>query len=206
MGDLGKLIFAKGFEKLPKVKKNCPIWSHCRRGPIFITLFQAIVSHERTIRHVQPSRRLVVVRRSKLPDRVVKIQEWCRHFRIVPRRRLFWISRQTAKRNLDPEENRIQQFWAECFGPVSTPVGPKPISIWPTKFEPVWTAQSPVSVWPGTKCFWAKSIWPNPTPSWPESIRNWPKSIWSWAKPVESKFTWPKSIRPQPIGAKSVRP
>ena len=27
--DLGKLIVANGFKKLPKVKKNCPIWSHC---------------------------------------------------------------------------------------------------------------------------------------------------------------------------------
>ena len=26
--DLGKLIVAKGFEKLPKVQKNRPIWSH----------------------------------------------------------------------------------------------------------------------------------------------------------------------------------
>ena len=27
VGDLGKLIVAKGFKKLPKVQK-CPIWSH----------------------------------------------------------------------------------------------------------------------------------------------------------------------------------
>ena len=31
MRDLGKLIVAKGFKKLPKVQKNRPIWSHwCR--------------------------------------------------------------------------------------------------------------------------------------------------------------------------------
>ena len=29
VGDLGKFIVAKGFEKLPKVQKNRPIWSHC---------------------------------------------------------------------------------------------------------------------------------------------------------------------------------
>ena len=29
VGDLGKLIAAKGLKKLPKVKKNRPIWSHC---------------------------------------------------------------------------------------------------------------------------------------------------------------------------------
>ena len=29
MGNLGKLIVAKGFKKLPKVQKNRPIWSHC---------------------------------------------------------------------------------------------------------------------------------------------------------------------------------
>ena len=27
--DLGKIIAAKGFEKLRKVNKNCKIWSHC---------------------------------------------------------------------------------------------------------------------------------------------------------------------------------
>ena len=27
--DLGKLIVAKGFKKLPKVRKNRPIWAHC---------------------------------------------------------------------------------------------------------------------------------------------------------------------------------
>ena len=31
VGDLGKAIVAKDFEKLPKVKKNRPIWSHCLR-------------------------------------------------------------------------------------------------------------------------------------------------------------------------------
>ena len=31
VGDLDKLIVAKGFKKLPKVEK-CPIWSHCLRG------------------------------------------------------------------------------------------------------------------------------------------------------------------------------
>ena len=30
--DLGKLIVAKGLKKLPKVKKNRPIWSHCFYG------------------------------------------------------------------------------------------------------------------------------------------------------------------------------
>ena len=29
VGDLGKLIVAKGFKKLPKVQKNRQIWSHC---------------------------------------------------------------------------------------------------------------------------------------------------------------------------------
>ena len=29
-GDLGKLIITTGFEKLPKLQKNRPIWSHCR--------------------------------------------------------------------------------------------------------------------------------------------------------------------------------
>ena len=29
--DSGKLIVAKGLKKLPKVKKNHPIWSHCLR-------------------------------------------------------------------------------------------------------------------------------------------------------------------------------
>ena len=28
VGDLGKIIVAKGFEKLPKSPKNRPIWSH----------------------------------------------------------------------------------------------------------------------------------------------------------------------------------
>ena len=32
VGDLGKLIAAKGLKKLPKVKKNRPIWSHCLQG------------------------------------------------------------------------------------------------------------------------------------------------------------------------------
>ena len=35
MGDLGKLIVAKGFKKLPKVQKNRPIWSHCCRASVF---------------------------------------------------------------------------------------------------------------------------------------------------------------------------
>ena len=29
VGDLGKIIVAKGFKKLPKVQKNRPIWSYC---------------------------------------------------------------------------------------------------------------------------------------------------------------------------------
>ena len=29
VGDLGKLIVAKGFKKSPKVQKNCQLWSHC---------------------------------------------------------------------------------------------------------------------------------------------------------------------------------
>ena len=28
LGDLGKLIVAKGFKKLPKLQKNRQIWSH----------------------------------------------------------------------------------------------------------------------------------------------------------------------------------
>ena len=28
VGDLGKLILATGYEKLPKSPINCPIWSH----------------------------------------------------------------------------------------------------------------------------------------------------------------------------------
>ena len=28
VGDLGKLIVAKGFKKLPQSPKNCQIWSH----------------------------------------------------------------------------------------------------------------------------------------------------------------------------------
>ena len=31
VGDLGKLIVPKVLKKLPKVKKNRPIWSHCLR-------------------------------------------------------------------------------------------------------------------------------------------------------------------------------
>ena len=37
--DLGKYIAAKGLKKLSKVKKNRPIWSHCRY------LFQSQISH-----------------------------------------------------------------------------------------------------------------------------------------------------------------
>ena len=29
VGNLGKIIVATGFELLPKVQKNRPIWSHC---------------------------------------------------------------------------------------------------------------------------------------------------------------------------------
>ena len=29
VGLLGKIIVATGFEWLPKVQKNCQIWSHC---------------------------------------------------------------------------------------------------------------------------------------------------------------------------------
>ena len=29
VGDLGKLIVAKGFKNSPKVQKNCQLWSHC---------------------------------------------------------------------------------------------------------------------------------------------------------------------------------
>ena len=33
LGDLGKLIVAKGYEKLPKRPINRPIWSHCLFDP-----------------------------------------------------------------------------------------------------------------------------------------------------------------------------
>ena len=38
LGDLGKLIVAKGFKKLPKVQKNRQIWSHWTRKAVISSL------------------------------------------------------------------------------------------------------------------------------------------------------------------------
>ena len=33
VGDLGKLIVAKGFKKVAQSPINCPIWTHCSQVP-----------------------------------------------------------------------------------------------------------------------------------------------------------------------------
>ena len=48
VGDLGKLIGAKGFEKLPKVQKNRPIWSHWSQAP-----FCLFSSFQQTLQFLQ---------------------------------------------------------------------------------------------------------------------------------------------------------
>ena len=53
VGNLGKSIVAKGFEKMPKVQKKCQIWSHCLQM-IGMTTTAAVVNLTNVLQSEMP--------------------------------------------------------------------------------------------------------------------------------------------------------
>ena len=47
VGDLGKLIFAQGFKKLPKSAKNRQVWSHCTGVQFMYRVMSYVVAEAR---------------------------------------------------------------------------------------------------------------------------------------------------------------